>query len=100
EPWVLRPAGDDGRPTLRRVIRMAVPMGLQRAAWSFERLAEATLIPAVLQRSGTSLSAAVAAYGELTAMASPLIFLPNVVIHALTHTLVPGIAEVTDRPAA
>lgn len=105
EPWVLRPLGAPrpaagGEPqTLSRVVRMAVPMGLQRAAWSLERLAEATLIPAALQRSGATLGAAVAAYGELTAMASPLIFLPNVVVHALTHTLVPGVAEVTDRPA-
>lgn len=100
EPWLLRPAGAGDPPTLRRVVRMAVPMGLQRAAWSFERLAEATLIPAVLQRAGSSVGAAVTAYGELTAMAAPLIFLPNVVVHALTHTLVPGVAEVSDRPAA
>src|SRR5690606_21565244 len=72
----------------------------QRAAWSFERLAEATLIPAVLQRAGSSVGAAVTAYGELTAMAAPLIFLPHVVVHAMTHTLVPGVAEVSDRPAA
>src|SRR5690606_17766051 len=31
EPWVLRPAGGGAPPTLRRVVRMAVPMGLQRA---------------------------------------------------------------------
>ncbi|HEX6989120.1 MAG TPA: oligosaccharide flippase family protein [Bacillota bacterium] len=100
EPWILRPAPAGEPPSLRRVVRIAVPMGLQRAAWSFERLAEATLIPAVLQRAGSSVGAAVAAYGELTAMASPLIFLPNVAVHALTHTLVPGVAEVANRPSA
>ncbi|HEY8449632.1 MAG TPA: oligosaccharide flippase family protein [Bacillota bacterium] len=99
EPWVI-PRSEGTPPRLRTVLRLAGPVAIQRVLSSAERLAEATLIPAILQRAGAPVAAAVAAYGELTGMALPLLYLPNVFVHALTHTLVPGVAEVLDQQSA
>lgn len=98
-PWVInRSRGTP--PRLRTVLALAAPIALQRAGGSVERLLEATLIPAIVRQSGAGVGGAVAAYGELTGMVFPLLYFPNMFVHALTHTLVPGVAEVLDQPAA
>lgn len=99
EPWVVN-RSEGTPPRLRAVLALGMPIGLQRACASIERLVEAALIPALLQQSGATVKGAVAAYGELTGMVMPLLYTPNVFVHALTHTLVPGVAEVRHRPAA
>lgn len=105
QPTVVRPRQTTAETSavpasLRAVVRLAIPVGLQRAVWSVSRLVEATLIPVILQKSGVSVNAAVAAYGELTGMAIPLLFMPSMFVHALSHTLVPGVAEVAQQPQA
>lgn len=97
-PWPWRPPGR--RPTLGAVVRLALPIALQRGFFSLEHLLEAALIPRVLQQAGLGPGAALAAYGAITGVAAPLLYLPMVAVGALTQVLVPEVAALADRPAA
>lgn len=89
-------AGDTGMGT---VVQVAVPVALQRSVGSLARLVEATAIPALLASSGLTSAQALAFYGELGGMTTPLIYLPTVFIFAMTAVLLPAMADTRVPPA-
>lgn len=84
------PPGDTG---MGGVARVAVPVALQRSVGSLARLVEATAIPTLLATAGMTSAQALAFYGELGGMTTPLIYLPTVFIFAMTAVLLPAMAD-------
>ena len=75
------------------VLTMAVPLSAARISSSLLSTVENLLIPQKLQQYGQNTTESLAAYGELTGMALPLLMLPSACLMAASVSLVPEISE-------
>jgi len=85
--------GATAPPTLWEVVTLAGPATVERLLLSAARLVEVTLIPTRLVQAGLTVHQALAVYGELSGLATPLLLLPTVFSGALAAALVPAVAE-------
>lgn len=80
-------------PTGREVLALGTPVTGTRIIGSFTEIADAAIVPRRLELSGFSRDAATAFFGNLSAMAMPLLFFPTVLTGALASALMPAISE-------
>ncbi|MCL6594744.1 MAG: polysaccharide biosynthesis protein [Firmicutes bacterium] len=80
-------------PTAREVLSLGTPVTGTRIVGSFTEIADATIIPRRLEVAGFTRDAATAFYGNLSAMAMPLVYFPTVLTGALASALMPAISE-------
>ncbi len=81
------------RLVLKSVLTMAVPLSAARISSAMLSTIENIMIPQQLQKYGQNTAQALAAYGELTGMAIPLLMLPSACLMAASVSLVPEISE-------
>jgi stage V sporulation protein B len=75
------------------ILVAAIPLTLNRVSGALLSSAENFLLPNKLQLYGYTRSAAVAIYGQLCAMAMPLIMFPASLLTALSTALMPAVSE-------
>ena len=78
---------------LKPLIRSAMPITAVRASSSLVNSAIAVLLPAMLIRAGFSQTDAIKAFGVVTGMAMPVLFIPATIIGSLALVLVPRLSE-------
>lgn len=88
---------DCPRVVARRILRLSLPVTVNRLLGSAIGVAEAAMIPERLARSGLGQAQAVAYFGTLTGMALPLIFFPTALTLSLSTNLVPAVAHAHAR---
>ncbi len=76
-----------------RIFSLAVPVTVGGLVIPLISLIDMAIVPRQLQAAGFDLEAARALYGQLTGMAGPIVYFPNVVALALSISLVPAISE-------
>ncbi len=81
------------RISIRRLLSIAVPVGLTSLLGTIMGSANSVLIPQELVKGGMEGSAAISAFGVLCGMTMPLLMLPTGLISALGLTMVPGLAR-------
>lgn len=85
--------GESGRVLDRRILHIAVPIGLTALLGNLMGSVCAILIPQRLVAGGMEVSAAISAFGVMFGMSLPLLNLPTAFIAALGLVLVPKLAE-------
>ena len=85
--------GGDGRAEGKKLMKIAIPVALTAYVRSGLITLEHILIPEGLRNSGSSHSAALAAYGSIQSMALPIILYPAALISSFSGLLVPELAE-------
>ncbi|NMA92128.1 MAG: polysaccharide biosynthesis protein [Firmicutes bacterium] len=80
-----------------QILRLAVPITLGSLIMQLFTLIDLGLVTRRLQVAGFTVDRATALYGQLTGMASSVIYFPNVVVIALGVSLVPAISEALAR---
>ena len=88
-----RGRGESGRVLDRRILHIAVPIGLTALLGNLMGSVCAILIPQRLVAGGMEVSAAISAFGVMFGMSLPLLNLPTAFIAALGLVLVPKLAE-------
>ena len=76
-----------------KILRISVPISVNRLLTSVIGAVEAILIPRRLLVSGLDYQESLSQLGRLSGMASPLIYFPTVITSAIATTLVPAISE-------
>ncbi len=76
-----------------RIFSLAVPVTIGGLVIPLISLIDLAVVPRQLQAAGFDLETARALYGQLTGMAGPIVYFPNVVALALSISLVPAISE-------
>jgi stage V sporulation protein B len=92
--YVKKPSLSSGK-TLQIIAAMAIPLSMNRIISSLLGTVENALIPQRLALFGLSHSEALAAYGKITGMASPLIYFPTAFLTSLSISLLPAVSEVS-----
>ncbi len=82
-----------GRESTRRLLSTAVPVSLSAYVRSGLTTVEHILIPAGLEKYGSSRGGALAEYGMLNAMVMPVVMFPYAVINSFTGLLVPELTS-------
>nr|WP_310552017.1 stage V sporulation protein B [Paenibacillus sp. YX.27] len=91
-------AGENPSPrTLRRLLRISVPVTAGRLVGSFSYLLESIVTARSLALAGVATSVATAQYGALQGMVIPLLLLPSALTSSLAVSLVPSLSEATAR---
>lgn len=75
------------------ILRMALPLTLNRIVLNILQSVESVSIPAQLRLYGYDNSTALSVYGVLTGMAMPMIFFPNALTNSVSVLLLPLISE-------
>ncbi len=78
---------------IRRIFSLAIPVTIGGLVVPLISLIDLAVVPRQLQAAGFDLETARALYGQLTGMAGPIVYFPNVVALALSISLVPAISE-------
>ncbi len=78
---------------IRRIFSLAVPVTIGGLVVPLISLIDLAVVPRQLQAAGFDLETARALYGQLTGMAGPIVYFPNVLALALSISLVPAISE-------
>ncbi|HOL17725.1 MAG TPA: polysaccharide biosynthesis protein [Bacillota bacterium] len=78
---------------IRRIFTLAIPVTFGSLILPLITLIDLAVVPRQLQAAGFTAERATALYGQLTGMASSIIYFPNVVTIALGMSLVPAISE-------
>lgn len=78
---------------ISRLFRLAIPVTVGGLIIPLISLIDLAVVPRQLQAAGFDLETGRALYGQLTGMASPIVYFPNVVALALSISLVPAISE-------
>ncbi|MEW5784317.1 MAG: polysaccharide biosynthesis protein [Bacillota bacterium] len=78
---------------VKRIFSLAVPITFGTLILPLITLIDLAVVPRQLQAAGFTAERATALYGQLTGMASSIIYFPNVVTIALGMSLVPAISE-------
>ncbi|MFO7952813.1 MAG: polysaccharide biosynthesis protein [Bacillota bacterium] len=78
---------------IARIMRLAVPVTIGGLVIPLISLIDLAVVPRQLQAAGFDLETGRALYGQLTGMAGPVVYFPNVVALALSISLVPAISE-------
>ncbi len=86
-------APDTVRNIISRLFRLAVPVTIGGLVIPLISLIDLAVVPRQLQAAGFDLETGRALYGQLTGMAGPVVYFPNVVALALSISLVPAISE-------
>ncbi len=81
------------RTIISRLFRLAIPVTVGGLIIPLISLIDLAIVPRQLQAAGFDLETGRALYGQLTGMASPIVYFPNVVALALSISLVPAISE-------
>ncbi len=76
-----------------RILKLAIPVTIGGLVIPLVSLIDLAVVPRQLQAAGFDLVTARALYGQLTGMAGPVVYFPNVVALALSISLVPAISE-------
>lgn len=76
-----------------RLLKVAVPLSLNRVIINFLQSIEAIFIPNRLMSFGYDNSTALSIYGVLTGMAMPLIFFPGAITNSICVLLLPIVSE-------
>lgn len=76
-----------------RLLKVAVPLSLNRVIINFLQSIEAIFIPNRLMSFGYDNSTALGTYGVLTGMAMPLIFFPGAITNSICVLLLPIVSE-------
>lgn len=80
-------------PVFRNLLKLSIPLTLNRILLSFFQSAEALLIPLRLRTFGYSDSDALCVYGILTGMVFSTIMFPAVLSNSLSVMLLPAVSE-------
>ena len=93
--------GEEGRVRRRRILSIALPVGLNALLGNLMGAANSALIPQKLVEGGMERSAAVAQFGVVCGMTMPMLSLPIVFLGALNLVLVPRLSRACalGRPA-
>jgi len=75
------------------IFRLAIPVTIGGLVIPLISLIDLAVVPRQLQAAGFDLETARALYGQLTGMAGPIVYFPNVIALALSISLVPAISE-------
>ena len=75
------------------IIKATAPITAVRVSGSFINSAVAVLLPTALIRAGVSQSEAMKAFGVVSGMAVPVLFIPSTVIGSIALVLVPRLTE-------
>ncbi|MGE5541752.1 MAG: oligosaccharide flippase family protein [Bacillota bacterium] len=75
------------------IVRTALPVGLTRLTGSAMRMVEVSFAPHVLSRTGLSVRDSLAAYGQVTGMAIPVVLIPAVITTSLAISMIPEVAK-------
>lgn len=87
-------------PSLRgQILRLAAPITASRLCQTALRALNAVLLPVCLRRSGLTQTEAVAAFGLLGGMATPLLMLPGVITGAICTVAAPAVSRQERDPA-
>ncbi len=78
---------------ISRLFGLAVPVTIGGLVIPLMSMIDLVIVPRQLQAAGFDLESARALYGQLTGMAGPVVYFPNVVALALSISLVPVISE-------
>ncbi len=78
---------------IRRLFSLAIPVTVGGLVIPLVSLIDLAVVPRQLQAAGFDLETGRALYGQLTGMAGPVVYFPNVVALALSISLVPAISE-------
>ena len=81
------------RLLLLPILRMALPLTLNRIVLNLLQSIESVSIPARLRLYGYDNATALSVYGVLTGMAMPMIFFPNALTNSVSVLLLPLISE-------
>lgn len=81
------------RHIIGRIFTLAIPITFGSLILPLITLIDLAVVPRQLQAAGFTPERSTALYGQLTGMASSIIYFPNVVIIALSMSLVPAVAE-------
>lgn len=81
------------RETLRRLMRIAVPVTVSASVMSLTNLIDLGMMMRRLQGIGYTAAQATALYGNYTTLVVPLFNLPSVLIYPIAYTIVPQIAS-------
>lgn len=84
---------EPGKQLLKRIIWIAFPITLAACIMPIVNLIDVAIVQNRLTGMGYSYEAAKSLYGQLTAMAAPIISFPLVLIQALTATIVPMVSR-------
>lgn len=76
-----------------RLLKLALPLSLNRVVINFLQSVEAIFIPNRLMRFGYDNADALSIYGVLTGMAMPLIFFPGAITNSICVLLLPIVSE-------
>lgn len=88
-----RPPIPKGLSMWKRLFRLCIPLGANDTLRSGLSTTEHLLIPRGLARSGSSATAAMAAYGTIHGMVFPVMMFPSVLLFSLADLLVPELAR-------
>ena len=93
--------GEEGRVRRRRILSIALPVGLNSLLGNLLSAANSALIPQKLVEGGIDRSAAVSQFGVVCGMTLPMLSLPIVFLGALNLVLVPRLSRACalGRPA-
>ena len=97
--YLLTKESPDKKPTISRItslsmiISMALPLTANRVTGSFLSTVENILLPQRLQLYGLSSDDSLALFGQLSAMAMPLLMIPSSLLTALSTAIVPALSE-------
>ncbi len=93
--WFFRVGGKfkSPNPTFNTLFTSAMPVTLVRASGSLVNSAVAVLFPAMLLRVGMSQTQALGAFGVISGMVLPMLFIPATLIGSLSLVLVPELSE-------
>lgn len=84
---------EPGKKLLKRIIWIAFPITLAACIMPIVNLIDVAIVQNRLTGMGYTYEAAKSLYGQLTAMAAPIISFPLVLIQALTATIVPMVSR-------
>lgn len=78
---------------IHRIFSLAIPVTIGGLVVPLISLIDLAVVPRQLHAAGFDLETARALYGQLTGMAGPVVYFPNVIALALSISLVPAISE-------
>ncbi len=81
------------RTIIKKVVRISVPVSVNRFITSVMSAIELILIPRMIQKGGLNYHQSIEEYGKLAGMALPLAYFPALVSSTLATILVPAISE-------
>ena len=87
---------DKKRFEIKKLLRIAIPDAAGTCARSVLLTVEHLLIPRGLKKSGSNSEAALAAYGNIHALALPVLLYPSAILSSVSALLIPDIAKMKD----